>query len=496
MNRWIPIAIVMSLLALAVSLWGGVAQEPLAQPAGAEVQARGPVHEAFAEPIDDAPKQGPLIAKQPPDPIEELPPDQKPAGDNVQWIGGYWAWDSEANDYLWVSGFWRELPPGRRWIPGHWQQVEGGWLWVSGFWAPMNLQQVQYLPPPPPTIETGPSTPAPDAVSTYVGGCWFYQGRYLWRPGHWIAYRPGWVWIPAHYVWTPVGCCFVDGYWDHPLVERGILFAPVRFNLAVWLGARRPFVPGFVISSDFLMGALFIGPHTRHYYFGDYFEDRYAKLGFVAWADYHPRKGMFDPNFAYYRHLNAGEPGWETSLHELYTARRAGTVPRPPRTLALQEQAVKTIIGRNTGNVVISNKVNLTHVQNVTVLAPLKEVHNLKVTGLGALTPGKETKVAPHVMKLEAVPKAEVIREQKAAAQVHALGIERREAEAKVLTSGRIPVMHTDPPHVVKVAPPAHVAPPVAPRRVPPPVPAAPAHVEHAIPKYVPHPPPAPPKKK
>ncbi|MBN9121594.1 MAG: hypothetical protein J0I06_21005, partial [Planctomycetes bacterium] len=56
---------------------------------GVEVLAKGPVHEGFAT-TAEAPTAAPVVAKQPPDPIEELPPDQKPAGDNVQWIPGYW----------------------------------------------------------------------------------------------------------------------------------------------------------------------------------------------------------------------------------------------------------------------------------------------------------------------------------------------------------------------------------------------------------------------
>src|SRR5205823_605351 len=140
----------------------------------------------------------------------------------------YWAWDGEQKDYLWVSGFWRAPPPGRRWLPGHWQQIDRGWLWAAGFWTPIATAEVHYLPPPPPTLEHGPAAPAPDATSSYVPGCWVYQQtRYLWRPGYWIAYRPHWVWTPAVYVWTPGGCLFIDGYWDHPLDERGLLFAPV-----------------------------------------------------------------------------------------------------------------------------------------------------------------------------------------------------------------------------------------------------------------------------
>ncbi len=56
--------------------------------------AKGPVHEAFAT-TAEAPAETPTVKKQPPEPIEELPPDQKPEGDNVQWIPGYWSWDEE-----------------------------------------------------------------------------------------------------------------------------------------------------------------------------------------------------------------------------------------------------------------------------------------------------------------------------------------------------------------------------------------------------------------
>ena len=51
----------------------------LAQQAdGVEVLARGPVHEAYAEPVDARPQATPVIPRQPPDPVDELPPDQRP----------------------------------------------------------------------------------------------------------------------------------------------------------------------------------------------------------------------------------------------------------------------------------------------------------------------------------------------------------------------------------------------------------------------------------
>src|SRR5207245_1393147 len=62
---------------------------------GGDVLTRGVVHEAFAQPVVFNPVPGPVIVKKPPEPVEELPPDQKPEGDNVAWIPGYWTWDND-----------------------------------------------------------------------------------------------------------------------------------------------------------------------------------------------------------------------------------------------------------------------------------------------------------------------------------------------------------------------------------------------------------------
>src|SRR4051812_27459977 len=104
-------------------------QEP--QQEGVEVQARGQVHEAYAEAGAATAEPGVVVTKEPPEAIEEQPPEEKPEGDNVVWIPGYWGWDEEAEDFLWVSGFWRAVPPGRAWVPGHWDKVETGYQWVS-----------------------------------------------------------------------------------------------------------------------------------------------------------------------------------------------------------------------------------------------------------------------------------------------------------------------------------------------------------------------------
>src|SRR5688572_18234245 len=57
-----------------------------------QVLTRGPIHEGFAEPVSFNPKPGLVAPKEPPPPVEEIPPEDKPAGENVAWLAGYWSW--------------------------------------------------------------------------------------------------------------------------------------------------------------------------------------------------------------------------------------------------------------------------------------------------------------------------------------------------------------------------------------------------------------------
>jgi hypothetical protein len=471
-------------------------------PPGVEVQARGPVHEAFAQPNENRPMPSVVIAKKPPDPIDEIPPDQKPEGDNVVWVPGYWSWDEDMSDFLWVSGFWRVPPPSRHWVPGNWQQVEDGWQWAAGFWAADNAEQFDYVPAPPPSLDSGPQTPAPDDNAVYAPGSWVWrEKRYYWRPGFWVDFRPGWVWIPAHYVWTPAGYVFVDGYWDHPLEERGLLFAPVRIDPKV-VTPRWTYTPYYVVQPDFLVGALFVRLNHCHYYFGDYFEDRYKERGYVTWFDHRPTKGVFDPNFAYYQHRFTGDPAWERNLRELYADRYKGAVPRPPRTLVLQNTAVKNITVNKIENVAVTKNINITHRENVTALAPVTRINNTKVTNLSSLGTGKATvKVESHVIKTEVLPKGGSAEVHKAVTDYRKSVQVRHDAEAKILHDGGAPVKVTDTAKSVKITVPKAPAPPKVERPKPLPVkevpkpPAIPKHEEKAIPAHEPPKPAKPPKK-
>jgi hypothetical protein len=334
----------LALSALECRLPESLAQQPAtpdAMPADpAQVQTRGPIHEAFAQPMEPTPLPGPIVPKQPPDPVSELPPDQKPEGDNVQWIPGYWAWDSDRKDFLWVSGTWRNVPPGRKWVPGNWAQAPGGWRWTTGFWAPAAQTQVPYQQPPPASLDYGPAAPALDTNSFYVPGCWILGGSgYLWRPGYWTVGQPGWVWCPAHYAYTPAGCIYVSGYWDYDLADRGLLFAPVSFTGPVWQNPGYYYTPSYCVDVPNLLGSLFVGPGSCGYFFGDYFSPGCAGLGFQPWCLYGARN--FDPLFAYNRWANRGDRGWYRGLRDTYLGRRNGDLARPPRSLAEQGQLLR-----------------------------------------------------------------------------------------------------------------------------------------------------------
>jgi WXXGXW repeat (2 copies) len=370
---------------LVVAWFAGLASlRATAQNAGADpngdvqVLTRGPVHEAFAVPVMNDPKAGLVVAKRPPNPVEEMPPDQKPNGPNVQWISGYWSWDESRKDFIWISGVWREPPPGRQWVPGYWNQVAGGFQWVAGAWIPIGQAgapgpqaeaalaqgQAEYLPAPPVSLETGPNSPSPSPEVFWSPGCWYWQqNRYVWRPGFWAAVQPTWVWVPAHYVWTPGGCLFVEGYWDLPLADRGMLFAPVYYAQPVYLQPAYVYSPTITIATPGLVANLFVQPSYNHYCFGDYYDQTFLTAGIFPWFSFTYTSGprppaYYDPLFTFYASVNVRHnPGWAAHCREEYILRRDNIAMRPPRTYIEQTRIVQNNININiTNNVTVINR--------------------------------------------------------------------------------------------------------------------------------------------
>src|SRR5262249_36163341 len=136
------------------------------------------------------------------------------------------------------------------------------------------------------------------------------------------------------YRWTPAGYIFIDGYWDYPLVSRGVLFAPVWIDRRVCYGPRWYFSPYHAVCDDCLYGALFVRPGWGSYCFGDYFEARYVTLGYRSWFNIsYGRSYSYDPLFVYYRHYYRTDPYWAPAIREVYVARYNGHIPRPSVTI-------------------------------------------------------------------------------------------------------------------------------------------------------------------
>lgn len=303
-----------------------------------EILTRGPLHEAFAETISFDPQPGVVAPMAPPEPIEEVTPNQRPEGSNVAWIPGYWAWDDERNDFLWVSGIWRSLPPGRQWVPGYWGQSEAGAQWTSGYWADSAASEADYLPEPPATLEDGPNVAAPSPDSIWLPGSWIWQqNRFAWRAGFWTQGHQGWDWVPDHYVWTPSGYIFVDGYYDYSVPRRGIVFAPVYFQGGLRTQRNFSYSPSTVINVSVLARHLFLRPSYGHYYFGDYYGSNYANAGFSPWYSYQSSRRGYDPIYANQRWQHRAENDWEQRAEANYLRLRDNEKARPPHNWSAQQ---------------------------------------------------------------------------------------------------------------------------------------------------------------
>ncbi len=417
-------------------------------PKEVEVLARGPVHEAFAATLE-VQKDAVVVRKVPPDAIEELPPDQKPDGDNVQWLPGYWHYDEEREDFIWISGFWRVPPPGRVWVAGSWREVRGGHQWVHGFWQEARAEaqgaDIEYLSTPPAPLEIAPSIPAPSETHVYVPGTWVHRtNRYVWRPGVWVDHRPGWIWVPAHYRWTPAGHIFIDGYWDMPLAERGVLFAPVYFPRSVYYRPSFVYTPTIVVSEPALYTSLFVRRGWGCYYFGDYFENRYTTIGYSSWASNVRGSGFgvtvgfgrsvgYDPLWDYYRVANRNNSGWAIGINNVYVGRYNGTYARPPRTLVQQ-------------NVIVNNVTNVTNVTNNTNV-----INNTVNNNQMMLTTLNNVATTNKAIALKPIKAEQRVQEQQFAKEIKQVSAQRKQMETQIVDRGQVPVKGNDAPRTAKL---------------------------------------------
>jgi hypothetical protein len=184
-------------------------------------------------------------------------------------------------------------------------------------------------------------------------------GGYVWHPGYWVPVQPDWLWVPAHYAWTPSSCLFVDRYWDRPLVSRGQMFAPVYFQQPVYSRPNFAYIPSVGIVANALLTSLFVRPSYHAHYFGNYYAANNFQSGIFTWYSFHQSRYGYDPIYAHTSVINLGrDPQWVDQVHEVYRYRRAHPDARPRRTFVEQRRIVD--------NVNVLNSVNKLTVNNVT----------------------------------------------------------------------------------------------------------------------------------
>ena len=337
-------------------------EEPLPEPRavvepepGVKVLDKGPIHEAFAQPGADVRGNGMTAPKAPPAPIPELPPEAKPDGDRVQWVPGYWQWDADRNDFIWVSGLWRNAPPGRSWSAGQWKEVGGQWTYLPGSWRPVDVNSWRIdLPKPPASVENGPNGPSPEPDGLWIPGAWVFRDeKYVWRPGYWAAPNGDRMWVPGQYLATPHGYQYIPGYWDYPFEDRGILNPSVTFTEPLWQTPGWAYRPRYAIGLGYndgpgcgaLFSSLYIGPGYNSFYYGNYGFGGFGGGGFGlgigfgapfwglgGWGGYTPwyacPRGFYNPTWNSYCHLNRNNPSSTKKICNNKVAGATGGLPQ------------------------------------------------------------------------------------------------------------------------------------------------------------------------
>ncbi len=97
---------------------------------------------------------------------------------------------------------------------------------------------------------------------------------------------------------SPRGYVFVNGYYDHSVARRGVLFAPVYLNSGVYSQRGYRYSPSTVIDLRLFTVHLFSRPRYHHYYFGDYYANSYSTGGFFPSFSYGSSGRGYDPFYA------------------------------------------------------------------------------------------------------------------------------------------------------------------------------------------------------
>lgn len=276
----------------------------------ADVALRGNIHEAFARPL--AWTNSIVVVRGTLAPPENLNDELavEVVGNALVWVNGYWSYNSIDQKFEWTGGILRRPPPGHHWIPGKWIKVNDGFARIPGAWIPNKLSAPVKVAKLPASLNFVQNGTRPSLQHFWVPGKLSNSnGQLIQGAGHWAPINnqnSKWVWTPAQVIPTgDGGGLVIDGFWDHPTTERGVLFAPVRLGHGASPDVMRKLATAVSLNVPRLFQHLFVDGRTQQYVFGNVYGDAAEKAGLIPWVDFATQSRSFDPLFAHYSRLYA-----------------------------------------------------------------------------------------------------------------------------------------------------------------------------------------------
>ena len=84
----------------------------------------------------------------------------------------------------------------------------------------------------------------------------------------------------------PAGISSYAGYWDMPVANRGLMFAPVYYPQPVYAQPGFVFTPSISIAGPAVTANLFVSAGTNQYLFGDYYAQNNVSVGITPWFSF------------------------------------------------------------------------------------------------------------------------------------------------------------------------------------------------------------------
>lgn len=130
------------------------------------------------------------------------------------WAPGYWNWDG--GRHVWIAGHWETARNGYEFRRSEWVRDNDRWRLERGGWREVGYRDRDYdvirVAPPPPRYER---VPRARPGYYWVPGHWVWRGnRHEWIRGDWVRARPGYVYAPPRWVERNGGWYMDQGRWE------------------------------------------------------------------------------------------------------------------------------------------------------------------------------------------------------------------------------------------------------------------------------------------